>query len=75
MTISAFVASVLVIVTILLTVVEAFEAPTNSCAIAIHKFLSDSSPVFDTNKKSLSLEIGIYTYFNFFYYFIKVIYF
>ena len=47
-----------VIVTMLLTEARAFEVPTNSCSVAIHKFLSESSPVFDANKKSLSLDIG-----------------
>ena len=47
-----------VIVTILLTDAWAFEVPTNSCAMATHKFLSESSPVFDANNKSLSIEIG-----------------
>ena len=58
MTFSVSAVSATVIVTILLTDAWAFEVPTNSCAIAIHKFLSNSSPVFDANKKSLSLEIG-----------------
>ena len=63
MTFSISAVSASVIVTILLTDAWAFEVPTNSCAIAIHKFLSESSPVFDANKKSLSLEIGEFTFF------------
>ena len=58
MTFSLHAVSATVIVTFLLSDAQAFEVPTNSCAIAIHKFLSESSPVFDANKKSLSLEIG-----------------
>ena len=58
MTFSLYAVSATVIVTILLSDARAFEVPTNSCAIAIHKFLSESSPVFDAKKKSLSLEIG-----------------
>ena len=67
MTFSISAVSATVIVTILLTDAWAFEVPTNSCAIAIHKFLSESSPVFDANKKSLSLEIGecLFTHFMF----------
>ena len=58
MTFSLHAVSATVIVTFLLSDARAFEVPTNSCAIAIHKFLSESSPVFDAKKKSLSLEIG-----------------
>ena len=38
--------------------VNCFEAPTNSCAVAIHNYLSNTIPVFDTNKKSLSIDLG-----------------
>ena len=70
MTFSISAVSATVIVTILLTDAWAFEVPTNSCAIAIHKFLSESSPVFDANKKSLSLEIGECLFIHFMFAFI-----
>ena len=47
-----------VVTVILTTDVSSFDLPSNSCYLALHKYLSDLRPVFNSTDKSLALDIG-----------------
>ena len=48
------------VVTVILvtTEVSGFQIPSNSCYLALHKYLADVTPVFNKTDKSLALDIG-----------------
>ena len=50
----------ILLVTTVTTEVKCFEAPSNSCAVALHNYLKNQKPLFDVTQKSLSIEIGKY---------------
>ena len=48
----------LIVTVILTTEVSGFDIPSNSCYLAIHKYLTDVRPVFNNTDKSLAFDIG-----------------
>ena len=48
----------LVVTVIFTTEVSSFDIPSNSCYLALHKYLADITPIFNTTDKSLAFEIG-----------------
>lgn len=48
----------LVVTVILVTEISSFEIPSNSCYLALHKYLTNIAPVFNITDKSLALDIG-----------------
>ena len=48
----------LVVTVIFTTEVSSFDIPSNSCYLALHKYLADITPIFNTTDKSLAFDIG-----------------